>query len=321
MGPSLVAQMVKCLPAMQEIWVWSLGREDPLEEGMATHSSILAWKIPTDGGTWKATVHGAPKSWTQLSYFIRFYTCSHLTLAASEKVRYRYYWTYWTKAIKVQGYHLPKATWVSVFHESNVLIARLIALCPWRSMGPCCCPFRSRRCWGVCVWESGGWPTVALDLAHRWLTECVKEWMYNLGQDTSLLCAIVSSLCMMQVWSWVISKCLPISKVLRYSLYFLIKHKLSGSCHWSHHLLPHPLSHVSQHRACCDLSWYPLCPGTVGWVWTESSDLLLPLYRHRPRPDGPQMCFWSPEWLSPGIPEWGWILGKKVKGVRETHVS
>ena len=97
---------------------------------MATHSSILAWKIPTDGGTWKATVHGAPKSWTQLSYFIRFYTCSHLTLAASEKVRYRYYWTYWAKAIKVQGYHLPKATWVSVFHESNVLIARLIALCP-----------------------------------------------------------------------------------------------------------------------------------------------------------------------------------------------
>ena len=43
---SLVAQMVKNLPAMQETWVRSLGREDPLEEGMATHSSILAWKIP-----------------------------------------------------------------------------------------------------------------------------------------------------------------------------------------------------------------------------------------------------------------------------------
>ena len=43
---SLVAQMVKNLPAMWETWVQSLGREDLLEEGMATHSSILAWRIP-----------------------------------------------------------------------------------------------------------------------------------------------------------------------------------------------------------------------------------------------------------------------------------
>ena len=43
---SLVAQMVKNLPVMLEIWVRSLGREDPLEKGMATHSSILAWRIP-----------------------------------------------------------------------------------------------------------------------------------------------------------------------------------------------------------------------------------------------------------------------------------
>ena len=41
-----VAHMVKNPPAMQETWVWSLGREDPLEKGMATHSSILAWRIP-----------------------------------------------------------------------------------------------------------------------------------------------------------------------------------------------------------------------------------------------------------------------------------
>ena len=47
---SLVAQMVKNPPAMQETWVWSLSREDPLEEGMATHSSILAWRIPRDRG-------------------------------------------------------------------------------------------------------------------------------------------------------------------------------------------------------------------------------------------------------------------------------
>ena len=43
---SLVAQRLKCLPSMQETWVWSLGWEDPLEKEMATHSSILAWRIP-----------------------------------------------------------------------------------------------------------------------------------------------------------------------------------------------------------------------------------------------------------------------------------
>ena len=43
---SLVAQRVKCLPTMGETWVQSLGREDLLEKEMATHSSILAWKIP-----------------------------------------------------------------------------------------------------------------------------------------------------------------------------------------------------------------------------------------------------------------------------------
>ena len=43
---SLVARMVKNLPAMQETWIQSLGQEDPLEKGMATHSSILAWRIP-----------------------------------------------------------------------------------------------------------------------------------------------------------------------------------------------------------------------------------------------------------------------------------
>ena len=45
-GTSLVAQMVKNLPAMQETWVPSLGLKDPLKKGMTTHSSILAWRIP-----------------------------------------------------------------------------------------------------------------------------------------------------------------------------------------------------------------------------------------------------------------------------------
>ena len=43
---SLIAQMVKNLPAVQETWVQSLGQEDPLEKEMATHSSVLAWRIP-----------------------------------------------------------------------------------------------------------------------------------------------------------------------------------------------------------------------------------------------------------------------------------
>ena len=45
-GAFLVAQMVKHLPTMRETWVRSLGRKDPLEKEMATHSSTLAWKIP-----------------------------------------------------------------------------------------------------------------------------------------------------------------------------------------------------------------------------------------------------------------------------------
>ena len=48
--PSLIAQLVKNLPAMQEIGVQFLGREDPLEKEMATHSSTLAWKIPCPWG-------------------------------------------------------------------------------------------------------------------------------------------------------------------------------------------------------------------------------------------------------------------------------
>ena len=57
-----VAQLVKNPPAMRESWVPSLGWKDPLEEGMATHSRILAWGMPMDRGAWRATVHGLTKS-------------------------------------------------------------------------------------------------------------------------------------------------------------------------------------------------------------------------------------------------------------------
>ena len=60
---SLVAQIVKNPPAMEETWVLSLGWEDPLEKDMATHSSILTWRILMDRAWW-ATVHGVAKSQT-----------------------------------------------------------------------------------------------------------------------------------------------------------------------------------------------------------------------------------------------------------------
>ena len=70
---SLVAQLVKNLPAMWETWVQTLGWEDPLEKGKATHSSILAWRIP-----W-TVVHGVTKSQAQyysiVSICVYTYTC------------------------------------------------------------------------------------------------------------------------------------------------------------------------------------------------------------------------------------------------------
>ena len=59
----LVAQLVKNLPVMQEAWVRAPGGEDPLETGMALHSSIL----PTDRRAWRAAAHGVTKSWARLS--------------------------------------------------------------------------------------------------------------------------------------------------------------------------------------------------------------------------------------------------------------
>ena len=64
---SLMAQMVKNLPAMWETWIQPLGWEDPLGEGMATHSRILTWRIPMDRGAWRAAVHGVAENRTRLS--------------------------------------------------------------------------------------------------------------------------------------------------------------------------------------------------------------------------------------------------------------
>ena len=65
MGASLVAQMVKNLPAMQETWIPSLGQEDPQESRMEIQFNILAWRIPRTQA-WQAIVHGVAESQTWL---------------------------------------------------------------------------------------------------------------------------------------------------------------------------------------------------------------------------------------------------------------
>ena len=59
---SLLTQRGKNLPSMRENWAQSLGWEDPLEEDMATHSSILAWRSPMHRGAWQATDYGVAES-------------------------------------------------------------------------------------------------------------------------------------------------------------------------------------------------------------------------------------------------------------------
>ena len=61
---SLVAQLVKNPPTIQETWVGSMDWEEPPEEGMVIHSSILAWRIPKDTAAWRAAVPGVAKSHT-----------------------------------------------------------------------------------------------------------------------------------------------------------------------------------------------------------------------------------------------------------------
>ena len=59
-----MAQTVKNPPVMWETWVRPQDWEDPPEEGMATHSNTLAWRIPTGRGAWRAIVPAVAKSWT-----------------------------------------------------------------------------------------------------------------------------------------------------------------------------------------------------------------------------------------------------------------
>ena len=82
-----MAQTVKNLRAKWETWVRSLGWEDPLEEGMATLSGILAWKIPMDRGAWWAIVHWVAKSWARLSD-LNFHFHPHQVLCHTHPYKY-----------------------------------------------------------------------------------------------------------------------------------------------------------------------------------------------------------------------------------------
>ena len=91
-----MAQTVKNLPATQKTWVRSLDLEDPLEEGMETHFSILAWRIPMDREAWWATVHGVPKSRTRLKRLSRHISSMYIRGRGFQRhlKQSRIYWGY-----------------------------------------------------------------------------------------------------------------------------------------------------------------------------------------------------------------------------------
>ena len=91
---SLVAQTVKNLPAMQETWVRSLGGENPLEKGMATHSSILAWRIPwteePHGCGWGSDSPWGDQQWDRTEQLTLSLSCQlYLSKTRNEKKRER----------------------------------------------------------------------------------------------------------------------------------------------------------------------------------------------------------------------------------------
>ena len=88
---SLVAQRLKCLPAMQETWVRSLGWEDPLEKEMATHSSILAWRIPgteEPGGLQPTGLQRVGHDWVTSLYFTSLHNIERKTHFSYREVVY-----------------------------------------------------------------------------------------------------------------------------------------------------------------------------------------------------------------------------------------
>ena len=108
---SLVAQIVKNLPAMREIQVWSLGRKDPLEKGMATHSNILAWRIPRTEEPGRLLSMGSQKVGYQTT-FVNF-NFLHLTCPFSTRGILQACWSrdWWIRIPPTSGSLGPTGGW------------------------------------------------------------------------------------------------------------------------------------------------------------------------------------------------------------------
>ena len=104
-GGSNISLVVKHLPEVWETQVRSLGQEDPLEKEMATHSSILAWKIPMDRGAWWATVHGV----TELD------TTEHSTTGCLEMYKRFSSWLGGGNSLNSILFYIPTGGWDGIY--------------------------------------------------------------------------------------------------------------------------------------------------------------------------------------------------------------
>ena len=132
---ALVAETVKNLPAMQEIWVWYLNQEDPLEKGMATHSSVLAWRIPgteEPGGLQSMGSQRFGQDWTTNTFTSAFSLgivhIIHGQLCSSRLGTF--YFFVWNLGWR-RNHHLRSHTgsWLQSYHA----MAFKVSVQPWQS--------------------------------------------------------------------------------------------------------------------------------------------------------------------------------------------
>ena len=159
---SLVAQMVKNPPAVWKTWVQSLGWEDPLDKGMATHSTILTWRIPMDRGAWWASVHGVATSRTWLSiaqhWSLKLLPIPQSKLFYSQNVRNGRIDTLWRNINKIGQWGRAEENLDSDYRSFPSFNVHLLTChpayaCNWLSPGKECNPKKCHARSSVCaVW-------------------------------------------------------------------------------------------------------------------------------------------------------------------------